>query len=120
MIGSMTTNFVAGLGNSADKKRVFPGDPPQHEERGCDVVAIEHGQNAIHILLHTRAAESPLSFGHAVGKSLDVKVVFHIDCQNICDAHGYTAKTVCTAKSGSPFELIKSRLNHSELLGICC
>src|SRR5262249_26996483 len=94
MIGSMTTNFVARLGNSTDKKREFPGDPPQHEKRGCDVITIEHGQNAIHILLHTWAAESPLSLGHAVGKSLNVKVVFHIDCQNISDAHVYTVAFV--------------------------
>src|SRR5580700_1010196 len=85
MCVTVAAQFVASFGNLTNEAGVAFSYPTQHEESSAPIVFGEKFKDAFAIRVHTRSKCWPIFRTNQVGKGLNVKIVFDVDAQRICN-----------------------------------
>ena len=81
----MAREFMARLGNRADRVRHPLGNPAEREERRLDARPIEQGQDTLHIAFDAQFAAIPVAARDRILERADLEPVLDINRQAVDD-----------------------------------
>src|SRR5580698_8061419 len=92
MCVTVAGQFMASFCNLANQRRIAFGYPTQHEESSSPIVFGEKRKDAFAIRVDASSKCRPVFRTNLVSKCLDVKIVFDVDAERVCNWVEYLAR----------------------------